>query len=131
MIQPHKMQQLKDNNFVLLKITSKLHKLEKQLSKMRKQNYQYCSGSFSVIAIHTNHGTGITIKLVHEVWLLLKYLIILSHKICSYLKKTPTKNNKNPYFVCSSFPLFTWKQKSQLFKGTTRKKKKPIKERAF
>ena len=36
MIQPHKMQQLKDNNFVLLKITSKLHKLEKQLSKNEK-----------------------------------------------------------------------------------------------
>jgi len=74
--------------------TYKTQTIKQVLTEKQKKvalNYKHCRGGFPAVGINPEHGAGIGIKLVHELWLALKHLVVLSHEVSSNLNKTKHK----------------------------------------
>lgn len=52
-----------------------------------REIYEHCGGGLPSETVDTEHGTGIGVELMNELWLVLKHLVVLPHEVCSYLRR--------------------------------------------
>lgn len=57
------------------------------MGNIEKNAYKHCSSSFSSIPINSEHSTSIRVELMNKLRLILKHMVVLTHKVSPNLHK--------------------------------------------